>query len=201
MLSNDNLLSFSGGVIYRYGHILIKTSFLNKLIERSYQEQFERIKNNIYNHIVTPLEDDEILENRLFHGQNISKDNFERNILELFNDNHTFSHDQYNLVKLIRENHFLKKHENDEKNETKMFQFIDGIARQAIISIIYTDLGKTFYPNAAPLKGHKPLYDYATLLKSELEALNRQNRENFSPENGYDKETQERYQWQTPIEF
>ena len=66
---------------------------------------------------------------------------------------------------------------------------------------MYADIGKTFYPNAAPLKDHKALYNYANILKEELEILNQTNLDSYSVENGYDEETQKRHQWQTPMRF
>jgi len=199
LLSSNELFSVSGDTVYRHGHILIKSSFLNKLIQSHYKINLEKIKIAIQEHIMLPLEDDVIKKDIIMmHGNKISKDYFSSRVLNLLNDNHTISYEEYEVLKQIRAHYLLKKYDNKELFEKKISEFVNSVALQTIISVIYADIGKTFYPNASTHTGHKALYNYAKVLKSELEDLNSKNKEEYSLENGYDLETQKRYQWNTP---
>lgn len=200
-LSENQLFSVSGDVVSRYGYILIKSSFFEKMLNTGYKEKMNEIQNKIDSFIKTPMEGDEIIEGRFINDFNISKEYFESNVLGLFNDSHTFNYEQFKLLKLLRTHYFLKDCNYESAFNEKLSEFIHAIAQQAIISIMYADIGKTFYPNAAPLKDHKALYNYANILKEELEILNQTNLDSYSVENGYDEETQKRHQWQTPMRF
>ena len=201
VLSENQLFSVSGDIVSRYGYLLIKSSFFEKILDTGYRDKMNNIKNNIHSFILTPLEGDEIINGRFVNDFNLSKEHFERNILGLFNDNHTFNYEQFKLIKSLRAHYFSNDYESKDEFNEKLSKVAYALSQQAIISIIYADIGKTFYPNAAPLRDHKALYNYANILREEIGALNQANLDSYSVENGYDEETQKRHQWLTPTRF
>lgn len=166
--SNKELLDYldisaivetNGRVVNRFGYLLVRKDIYNSMIKEMYSDNIKRITNNIQS-LFNNKEDYHLTENHL-----------SSNVLELTNS------DNYLVFKtLIIINLFIKTKQTSES-------FLDGLLHLSLICKIYSDLGKSFYPNVRRHSNLKPLYVFNSILKEHIEKQKEDNIKNWKIDN------------------
>jgi hypothetical protein len=192
----DNHICYVNHGVSRIGYIILKQSFFDAMVNNHYTKTKEAISKRVYDFIYTTQDGDENIDGRFRHSPNTNKNNFDSKVLGLFNDDNSFSYEAFHILLLLRE--FVQTKSNEDSVKEHLKEFVDGIVNLALISHIYADIGKSFYPNTSPLKNMSCLNDYANTLQSELNSMKEKNIATFKSDNGEDEEMPAWEAWQTP---
>lgn len=150
LVSNSHPLS-------KYGFIIIRKDFFNKLIKKSYKKEKTLIQKNII----------ELLND---FSKNVVSENQIMDAFLLFNANDKILENglitAFNLFKkIIKDENSLK----DVVSNSTFKNYLNEITNLALIAKIYNDLDKSFYQNTNTSGSFKKLYDFNDLLKSEMD--------------------------------
>lgn len=189
------LSELSGGHIYRLTYIMIDKTFFDNLIAAHYQAEAEAIKNGILDLVLNAPERvkadgfDELFEWLLFRLENeavnlIAFDSSDQPRDAMFKP----------LRKVAEVYHSVENDADKEKALSALKEWIDVITCYAMLQRVYRDQGKTYYPQVSRANVERQ-NQFTAFLYAQQEKRRQAKLKEYSPENGYDQETQGRYQW------
>jgi hypothetical protein len=184
-LYNGGLLEINSSTVNRFGFLLIKKDVLDDVIKIQYPDLFD----DVIDKSTTLLNSGNSTDN-LF---SIGEDRLGRDILGLFNvDNYLVHKLSSVIVTTIRSIYLI---DNSLIKNKIINSIVSYMAYYSLISRLYRDVGKSFYPNVRKHRDMKPIHTLNTIVNQYIEKRRSDNLEYWSEENGYDKEENERYEW------
>lgn len=194
LLRRGSLANVSGGNVYHLTYILIDRTFFNGLIDEHYGEIRDTLKTDLtalfFNDEKLALDKDDWcqwsyfeLENELFSLLPLSGSSQPRPFIK-----------NLTLRMLDAYKKSLGSPADMVAAKEVLTVWIDDIILYSLIQLVYSDLGRTFYPQAMR-SNPKRQHDFTTFLLKQQEARRDEKSKEYSPENGYEEETQARYQW------
>jgi hypothetical protein len=179
LLSSNYLCSREKLGVKRYSLITIKLSIFNKLVKEHYSDLKNEIKSDVFSF--------------LEKGRFSSFDSFGRNVLQLRNNAESFNYDLFEILETLA----TQKNKDGSLTHklSTLNDFVNSIVDLALISRIYSDTSKSFYPNIRNTKGMKPIYNLNNIVNDEIDETRKNNREKWSVENGYSEDEADKQEW------
>lgn len=195
LLRRASLSQLSGGHLYRLSYIIIDKNFFENLVSSHYQPEFNQVKDGLMALALNAPEhqkadDEENLDTWLLFC-------LENRAIEIMSFDSS-DHPRAQILKPLRKNilryHNAKGSEDEALMLSELTEWIDVLTCYAILQRVYSHLGKTFYPQVSRANNERQ-NQFTAFLYAQQEKRRKAKRNEYSPKNGYDKETQDRYQW------
>ena len=161
----------------RFGYILIRRDIYNSMISEMYSAKKERVIENINKMLDIDFDND---QDALFK---IGENYLSRDVLELYNFDSHLAFDTIEIVRLLI------------KTKQKPEHFIEALLHWSLICNMYSDLGKSLYPNVSKRGTMKHIYTLNSVVQNHIENRKEANRKYYSEKEGYDQETAKREEW------
>ncbi|MFS1429932.1 hypothetical protein LMH73_023165 [Vibrio splendidus] len=163
--------------VNRFGYILIRRDIYSAATQELYFERSKRVQGNI-----------KALLNSEFTGDvdtlyRISESYLSRDILELHNFDNYLVFQMLELVRLLMQANRCPE------------SFIDGLLHWSLVSKLYSDLGKSFYPNVRRHGNMKPVYTLNSIVQKHIDNRRLANKEDWLIDNDAKEPTPESKEW------
>jgi len=182
-LSIGGLININQSV-ERFSFIFIKKSIYNQLVTAEYKGIKAKIKKNI-NTLVKETVSHDFFENIGF--DTLSKASLHINLAK-------FSGQR--LLSIVNSHLYNKK-----SLEQPFSNILNAIPDWAILCGIYSDLGKTYYPNVSFSGSGHPIKQLSQFIVDEIDTIRIRNRNYWSVENGYCEDQSDIEEWYDYIDL
>jgi hypothetical protein len=181
ILSSNYLCAKENLGIERYGLITIKLSVFERVVKNNYSELKKEIESNIWAFLKQDKFD--------------SHTEFARSVLKLKNNNDAFDYEIFEILTNMIIDKTLLKDDLSKEKLAEITSFVDGIVNLSLVSHIYLDASKSFYPNVRNCRGMKAIFNLNNSINEEINDVRKNNRDKWSVENGYSESEADEQEW------
>lgn len=190
-----SLSQLSGGHIFRLTYIMIDKTFFDNLVSAHYQAEWDAVKNGLMALALNAPEyqkrdDMENLSDWLL----FCLENDAMKVMDFDSDDQPREAMSPTLRKMTAAYHAAKGTRDEANALSALTEWVDVMTCYAILQRVYRHLGKTYYPQVSRANTERQ-NQFTAFLYAQQEKRRQTKREEYSPGNGYDEDTQNRYQW------
>jgi hypothetical protein len=178
-LQYSYLTSVCSDSVSRFGYQIIKKDIYDSIVNKIYLEKQKRISSNLNNLLDLEWNEDLYFE--------IGQDKLAADTLELYNIN------KYLVNKMLYIVQDLIKAQ--KSNLDCHDAFFSSIIDWSLLITLYSETGKTFYPNARKQSNMMPVHTLNSVINTHIDEKRAINRNFWSVKNGYCSDQADKEEW------